>query len=48
MSNEKDTYNAETDYMQENIDALLEREKEKDAKIINLEKELTTKERTIK
>jgi chromosome segregation protein len=48
IGNEKDYQNAATDYMQENIDALLEKDKEKDAKLVQMDEENSRKERKIK
>lgn len=48
MRNEKEHVFAETDYMQENMDALIDREKEKDNKILQLEAEITSRDRALK
>jgi len=48
MSNEKDDVHSTTNYMQENIEAMLEKDRDKDAKILQMEGDLNYKDKTIK
>ena len=48
IGHEKEYHNAANDYMQENIDALMEKDREKDAKLIQMDEENSRKERKIK